>query len=298
MITGTTITLPSGLWVGGVHHRQATLRPLTGEDEAFIAEAQGLWQPAECVTAVLGRCLTRLGSPSAEGEDPQALVRSLTMGDREALLLHLRRLTMGDALAGVLNCPKAGCGAPMDLDLRVSDLLLPPYPQPSPEYQAMVRENGSAWQVRFRLPTGQDQEDATRLIGHQTDSGASLLLKRCLLAVTAGEGKGEALPVDEDLPPGIAAAMPGLLAERDPQAEVQLDLVCPACDHHFSALFDAASYFFREVTSRSSYLYQQIHVLALYYHWSETEIMGMTTKRRLRYLSLLEETLGEAAGHD
>ncbi len=297
MPTGMTITLPSGLWVDGVHHRQASLRPLTGEDESFITETQEFRQPAECMTAVLGRCLTRLGSLHVANEDAEALARLLTVGDREALMLHLRRLTLGDRLSGVLACPEPACNALIDLSLRVTDLLLPPYPQPQPDYRAIVRENGSTWQVRFRLPTGKDQEDAVRMAGDQIDAGASLLLKRCLLDITAGEEAGESIPMDGKLPTAIVTAMPGLLVEHDPQAEVQLELNCPTCAHEFSALFDSASYFFREITGRSAYLYQQIHILALYYHWSEAEIMSMSTERRLRYLSLLEETFGEETRH-
>lgn len=298
MPIGMTITLPSGLWVDGVHHRQASLRALTGEDESFITETREFWRPAECVTAVLERCLTRLGNLDITSENSRELVRRLTVGDREALMLHLRRLTLGDTLAGTLSCPDAGCGEQIDLNLRVTDLLLPPYPEPQPEYHAIVQENGLAWQICFRLPTGQDQEDASRMAGHQIEAGISLLQKRCLLGITAEQGKGESFPVDEELPAGIAAALPDLLIERDPQAEVQLELSCPACGREFNALFNTASYFFREISSRSVYLYKQIHTLALYYHWSETDIMSMPTERRLRYLKLLEETFGEGTRHD
>ena len=298
MLTGATITLPNGLWVNGDHHRLAGLRPLMGEDESFLADVRERWQPAECVTAILGRCLTRLGSLDLAGQDPLELVRLLTVGDREALLLHLRCLTLGDALTGGLGCPHPDCGAPTDLALHVSDLLLPPYSQPQPDYQAVVQNNGSTWQVRFRLPTGQDQEDAARLGGRQVEEGASLLMKRCVLEVSAGDNGDELLAPDEDIPEEIVAALPDMLAERDPQAEIQLDLTCPTCGHEFSALFDTAGYFLREVASRSMYLYRQVHLLALYYHWSESEIMGMTAEKRQCYLDLLEEAFGEASRHD
>lgn len=297
MQASTTITLPSGIWVGGVHHRQASLRPLTGEVEAFIAETGSDWLPAERTTAVLGRCLTRLGSLNLENEEPQALARQLTTGDREALLLHLRRLTLGERIPGVLNCPYPDCGQPMDLTLRASDLLLPPYAQPQPEYQATVQQDGSAWRVRFRLPTGGDQEDAARLAGRQMEAGERLLASRCLLEITADQAGGAAIRIADEPPEEVTAALPLLLSERDPQAEVQLELTCPSCGRAFSAVFDAASYFFREIDSRSTRLYRQVHLLALYYHWSEAEIMSMTLVKRQRYLGLLEESLGEAGRH-
>jgi hypothetical protein len=83
------------------------------------------------------------------------------------------------------------------------------------------------------------------------------------------------------------------MAERDPQAELTLNLSCPECGHDFSALFDTASYFFQELAGRTRYLYQEVHLLAFYHHWSEAEIMSMPSQRRRQYLEILGETLGE-----
>ncbi len=68
---------------------------------------------------------------------------------------------------------------------------------------------------------------------------------------------------------------------------------CPACRQPFTALLDAAGYFYQEIANRSAHLYRQVHLLAFYYHWSEAEIMGMTAAKRQRYLDLLAEALGE-----
>ena len=288
-----TVLLPGGLWADGECHREADLRPLSGEDEAFLLDAADLLLPAARTTALLARCLTRLGGLEGGAQPPEALARALTVGDREALLLHLRRLTVGERLPCVLDCPAPDCGQPMDLDLRVSDLLLPPYAETRAEHEATLGDDGTASRVRFRLPTGADQEAAALLAGSDPRAAADLLLRRCLLGLGVGGGPLVAVTAKTGLPEAIQQDLPDLLARLDPQAELLLSLTCPNCGRAFTALFDAATYLFHEVSGRAAHLYREVHLLAFYYHWSEAEILGMTAIKRQRYLDLLAEALAE-----
>lgn len=288
-----TVLLPGGLWADGVRHQQAGLRPLNGDDEAFLLDTNGVLLPAEQTTALIARCLVRLGSLDLTTREPEALVRSMTVGDREALLLHLRRLTTGERLQCVLQCPDPNCGEQMDLELRVSDLLLPPYAETQPEYEAVLSENGMRSHVRFRLPTGADQEAAGSLARTDSQAAADLLLRRCLLQLVVGGGCAATVTSETDLPDLVRRELPALLAKHDPQAELLLRLNCSVCDRAFTALFDAAAYFFQEVSSRSAHLFREVHLLAFYYHWSEREIMGMPASRRRRYLEQVEVALAE-----
>jgi hypothetical protein len=208
------------------------------------------------------------------------------VGDREALLLHLRRLTFGDRLQGVADCPD--CEAKMDLDLRISDLLLPPYEDCRQLYETEITDNGSAYRLSFRLPTGADQEEAA-ILARSSDHGTATeaLLRRCVLHIDGGPGA-----TADEIPPAVAEQLPETMSELDPQAEVLLDLSCPACGHDFLAPFDTGAYLFEELRSRSNRLYREVHLLALYYHWSEAEILAMSEGKRQRYLDLLEAALG------
>jgi hypothetical protein len=284
------IMLPSGFNVAGTWHRDAHLRPLVGQDEIFLAEGGQALLPVQQTTALLTRCLTRLGPLAPVTSEA---VCSLTVGDREALLLHLRRLTLGDRMQCILSCPLPQCAEKMDLDLNVSDLLIPSYPHTKEQYETTVRENGTIYRVCFRLPTGADQEMAASLARTDPQAGADLLLQRCVEWITA-EGK-DIIPL-EAWPPAVTQQLPAIMAELDPQAETMLSLTCPVCGHSFSALFDAATYFFQELASRMRHLYREVHLLAFHYHWSEAEIMGMTARKRRLYLDLLAEALTEK-GH-
>lgn len=39
-------------------------------------------------------------------------------------------------------------------------------------------------------------------------------------------------------------------------------------------------------------LYEEVHVLALHYHWGEPQILALATSKRRRYLALLARHVG------
>jgi hypothetical protein len=174
----------------------------------------------------------------------------------------------------------------MEIDLKVSDLLLPPYTNSKAVYETTINDNKVAYQVRFRLPTGGDQEETVSVVRTDLDAAVDLLVNRCVERVTIENGR-----IAEVHPRSIVDHLSRVMFELDPQAEMKLDLACPYCNQSCSAFLDASTFFSQEVTAASKHLFKEVHVLAYYYHWSENEILGMTTTRRHRYLALLDEEL-------
>jgi hypothetical protein len=276
------VTLPCGFAREGAWQRTVWLRPWTGRDELFLhEEARGL-PPAARATALLGRCVWLDGGERPAGP---AFARALAAGDREALLLHLRRVTLGDALACVLSCPR--CGDKLDLELSASALLLPPYPDAAEEHAARMGEGDAALEVRFRLPNGGDLEHAAARAVVDPEAAARELLARCVRSVADAAGRDV-----EGMPSAVAAELPGRMAALDPQAELLLDAECPHCGTAFQALLDAGEYVLQEAARACAQLFRQVHLLAFYYHWSEAEILSMAGSRRRRYLGLLADALG------
>jgi hypothetical protein len=279
----TTVVLPHGYWIGGVCHRDADLHPVTGNDEAFFVEAGDRLLPAEKATALLARCVARVGSLDHVTPD---LARSLTMGDREALLLQLRRLALGDRLQAAVRCPDDDCRGQMDVPLNVTDLLLAPYKHSRERYDVTIPTDATTYRLRVRVPTGGDVEAAARIAVTNPQAAADGLA-RALVDSVVGDREERVEP----LPAAVARALPDALSELDPQAEVRLTLACVECGRRIAALFDAASYVFHEIAGGMKQLYREVHLLAFHYHWSEAEIMGMTPGRRRRYVGLLVEAL-------
>lgn len=288
-MTGSVVaTVPGGCWANGACCREVRLRELTGEDQTFLMEEGRSLLPAQWTTEVLARCVTGLGS----GEPvTRETVRSLTVGDREALLLHLRRLTAGDRLQCVLACPSPDCGEKLDLELKTADLLLPSYGDSPERHETWVRDGEAAYRVSFRLPTGTDQEAAAALARADLSAAVDLLLHRCVESVFSAAG----VP-SEEFPAALREQLPARMAELDAQAELTLHVTCPACSCTFATVFDAASYLFQELQAGMRHLEHEAHLLAYHYHWSPSEILGLSARKRRRYLDLLAEELAQGAG--
>jgi hypothetical protein len=277
---GVEVVIPGGFERQGRWQRSVWLRPLCGRDEVFLCEEGRALPPAARTTALLARCLALEGEPAPAGA---GFSRALSAGDREALLLHLRRITFGDSMTCVLVCP--ACGEKLEVDLSVSDLVLQPY---QPEGGERVARLGGLT-VRFRLPTGGDLEAALPLVRGDPAAAEREVLRRSMLSVTDEQGS----PIAE-VPGAVFEDLPALMAELDPQAEVALEARCPACDQGFTGLLDAAQYLEAEVVQSRDRLYREVHLLASQYHWSEPEILSLTARQRRRYAELAGSSTGGA----
>lgn len=277
------VEVPGGWWSEGARVRHAELRPLTGRDEAFLLDAGESLTAAARTTALLCRCLLRLGTVADVTPDD---VRALAVGDREALLLQLWRITFGERFPCVITCPGNGCGEKMDLQLKVSDLLLAPYSEPQPWREVTVQAHGEDYLARLRAPNGLDQELAAECGRTDMQQAENLLLRRCAAPLSAVNS--ESLSAEEwshELTDRLVEKMSGL----DPQADILLQLRCVACDQAFQAEFDMGNYLYRTLRGQIPYLYREVHYIARAYHWTEDEILSMTPRKRSTYLNLLAE---------
>jgi hypothetical protein len=278
------VAIPGGVWVDGVQRtdgplRELALRPVSGEDEAFLLDTAEHALPSERATALVARCL---GDAEVE-----TTAHALTVGDREALLLQLRALTLGDTLDCVLSCPAASCGERMELELRVAELLVPAYADVRRSYELTAEEGDARYDVSFRLPTGADLERVALVSRGDPERGADELLARCVLGAMHDGVEMRA----DSLPRAVRSAVAAAMAERDPQAEIELELACPTCGNAFSIVFDTATFFLQELDERARRLMHEVHTLAWHYHWSERDILQMPHRRRARYLELVSESV-------
>jgi hypothetical protein len=281
-----SIILPHGFSVNGELRRELGVRPVGAEDDAFLVESSGTL-PAHRVNALLSRCIR---PTDAWPFDPGTIVRSLVAGDREALLLHLRRVTLGDDFVGLFRCAAPACAEPLELALRASDLLLPPYPETAERYARTVEHDGVSYDVSFRLPTAGDLEDVVDVAGTDTDVATRGMLRRCLERVAYAGRMLDVTALPQPAGDRIAAAMAAL----DPQAIIEFDLTCPACGTSCSTQFDPGDFLLRELDQRVDRTLHEVHTLALCYHWSEAAILAMPQARRERYLDLIGSGAGAA----
>jgi len=277
--------MPNGFVFEGERYRDAKLRAIDGDDEAAIREFSPSLLPVERISMLLSRCLVSLGPKT---KIDVADVRSLTVGDRDSLLLQLRRLTYGDKVHSVLICPQTGCGEKMDLKLNISDFLVPPNKQAKEIYEMEVNQKDISYKVDFRLPTGADQEAVVRMGINDIESASMRLLQLCILEV---KKNGRKVKSGNNLPLAVSEALSQRMAELDPQAEILLKMPCSVCKQEFVANFDIGDFYLKELITQSQQVFREVHLLAWHYHWDESDILNMTRSRRQIYLNLLADTL-------
>src|SRR5579863_9343720 len=153
------ITLPHGLWVDGRRHSAVSVRPIAAEDEKFLLESTGQ-SPVARANALLARCVS---FPAELHPSSSLEVDTLVMGDREALLLHLHRLSFGDEFVATFSCSSPACSEMLELALNVDDLLVPTYAKAAHRYTCSILLDDANYDVRFRLPTAGDQVEIAAL---------------------------------------------------------------------------------------------------------------------------------------
>lgn len=201
---------------------------------------------------------------------------ALSIGERDRRLLTLRQLTFGSQLASVANCSR--CGETLEWNVETSDLVM----QSATEQPANLSVDVDHYHVRFRLPNTLDLALLANSDWTDVACARQRLFENCILGA---EEKGEEVSASA-LPVSVTTAIVKRMAEADPQADLQVELACPACGEEWQAQFDIESFFWTEVCSWAQRILSEVHRLARAYGWSETEILGLSPWRRQVYLNL------------
>jgi hypothetical protein len=204
--------------------------------------------------------------------DGNALAR-WNIGRRDSLLLDLRDALFGPEVHCLTDCTH--CGEPIELDFRIDDIRVP-HGEPGRPYYL---EAGN-YEVQYRLP---DSADLLALDGEAPARAERQLLARCVLDAWTQDGD---VAVAE-LPDAVLSAVSQGMSEADPQAEVLLEVSCPACSAMSPAPFDIVSHLWTELDAWARRMLREVHTLAQVYGWGEAEILRMSAARRRAYLDLI-----------
>jgi hypothetical protein len=281
-LSNIVFTLPSGyVDEDGAVHSEVELSPLTGQEDAYLSNLMANVPSTRVITELLRRCIRRLGSLPVINDN---VVREMLVGDREFVVMRLREMTWGSTVNAILRCPAEDCNEPMDVTLSLGEIVVEPRPVLS-RYFRMWLSSDSPREIEFRLPTGADQE---ALVGIEDEQSAvSALLARC---TTLDESEVDALSE------AARCEIEEQMEKRAPQADIELEAMCPECRRLFSGQAAWPAYCLSEMVSQSAMLERDVHCLAWYYHWSEAEVLSMTHAKRRRYVSLIEDELARISG--
>lgn len=208
---------------------------------------------------------------AAYPEMPPAALARLPIGRRDSLLLSLRARAFGRQVTGLATCP--ACGEQVEIDFDLEDVRVSPEEE-APDDELEIEAGG--YRARFRLPTSLD----LAAISQTGDPHAArlALAERCLLDLSPSAGG--------PLPAALVAAMSARMAAVDPQADVQLELVCPTCAHEWRVRFDIVTYLWADLDAWARRILVEVHTLASAYGWREADILALSPARRQFYLEM------------
>jgi hypothetical protein len=182
----TLVQLPGGIVRGALVIRQAEVRELTGEHEEALARAARA-QPGSVVHFL--STLLECGTVRFGTEDPaqtSAFLRDALVGDRDALLIGIRRATYGDDIElEDWKCPE--CKNRADLTIPLDDIPVHKLEHPDKDitFDVPLRRGRTA---EVRLANGADQAAVFASPDLTVAERDSILLGRCLLAIRDKDG--------------------------------------------------------------------------------------------------------------
>ncbi len=199
-------------------------------------------------------------------------VASLPFTDLEALLLEQRRVLLGNEVQPQAGCTAPECSAQIDVSFRISDYLAHYRPRASRLAEPLNEEPG--WfrlrdsQVSFRPVTASDL-----LAVHGLPNPEFELARRTMRPQQ---------PVSKRDLERVQQAMEAI----SPSLSQELEGRCPECGASVRFFFSPRSYVTSELRFEAAFLYEDVHLLAVRYHWSEEKILSLPRARRLQYAEL------------
>ncbi|MEO8972508.1 MAG: phage baseplate protein, partial [Ktedonobacteraceae bacterium] len=223
------------------------------------------------------RMLTLLAA--ALPEVPRQNILVLSIGQCDAYLLLLHERMFGSRFVGFTEC--SHCQEQLEFSFTVTDMWAgaTPVDEVGKVYSCQIED----YEIQLRLPTIADMLAISEC--QNVASARFLLLQRCIVQAMR---KGDGMPV-KALPDEVTTMLGERVLERDPQAEIQIDMTCPQCQHQQPALFDVSRFLWTEIQAQAKRLLREVHILARAYGWRETEILALSNVRRQYYLEMVAE---------
>lgn len=171
----TKVELLGGLFdpFTNTNETEAEIRELTGTDEEAIAKITDL---GKSLLAILQRGVVSIGGTKATAE----MLDDLLAGDRELLLLAIRKATFGSTVEVSGPCPHCNAEQDFEIDLN-ADVTLKKLDDPVSDRQFIV--TGKAGTFKVALPTGHAQKKLMLNAEKTTAELDTMLLRECVLAI-------------------------------------------------------------------------------------------------------------------
>lgn len=202
------VGLERGIFRDGAWYRDAQVRELNGYDEEAIAAAGAGSSPQKVIETLLVRGVVSVGGEPMS----RKLAGELLIGDRELLIMGIRRATFGDTLE-FERLPCSRCGELVDLTVPLDAIPFVHLDDPEQtEFEVPLRRGGTAM---VRMPNGEDQEQVFAVRNNKAKQD-SVILSRCVLRLVQEDGTEVRRPPAQSLNMADRQTILQFLVDRQP----------------------------------------------------------------------------------
>jgi hypothetical protein len=225
----------------GVQHTEVEMREITGIDEENISKAEVRQNLGKLVTTLLASVTVRIGelTPKEVGRAKwEKIFRELPMGDRDKLMLELRKHTNGEEIELDMKCPhcksKITHVVEIDNDIETRELEVDALSIPFELPKGIKNKDGELCNTGvIRLPNGLDQEQLDAIARKNAGMANTTLLARAIVNI---DGFGQpSLSVLRSMSVRDRDYLIKLLGESSYGPKFEISFSCPSCGEDVEA---------------------------------------------------------------
>ena len=227
------------------------------------------------VTQILQCCLIS----SNQTEPDQNSIWKLTVGKRIEYLLSISA-AMGQtsSITETFRCLNQKCQQQIEVELSIEALSSLQHEADDTEHLS-IRVGDE--DLLFRRPTGTDQLKWQQDPLNDEKTGLEAIIRSLLVEPALFNDNG--LLIEENI-----QIIDEAMQKFDPLVNFRATVYCPYCETQHAYEIDLQETARRSLRLAQRHLVQDVHRLALHYHWSEEQILSLPVWRRRHYLALLE----------
>lgn len=251
-VAGKIVQLPCGLGPDseGKVHREAEIVAMTGLVRKNIARPDVRQSPSKVIDVILLACLRRVGPVT---KMDRRTLDKLLAGDRDFLVLEIRKFSMGNKITSVVRC--GACNEKVDITYNLDSVPVTRIPDSGGDIEVVSGERiftvsytpegvGEPVTVRFRFPSGGDQSEASSLGNKNPIEANYRMYYRCLVDWN-GKRPSELSPtLFEDQPLPVLDAIDKEFMRRLPGPQFGETVPCALCGADNTIDLSASDFFF------------------------------------------------------
>lgn len=230
-----TITLP-------ISKKVVSINQMTGIEEEILTDSKTIKNAGKLITELLTSIIVEMDGKSASRQD----VKDLLIGDRDFILVELRKISLGEIIESSFVCPN--CGEKIHDEVSLDDLKVK---EVGEDFEGVLtielidgykdREGNKRNKITVKYPDGNTQEKTAVIMSQNIGRGNTELIKECIIEM---EGIS---PVTRGVIKSLTKRDRDIILSKidknSPGVNFNVESVCNECGESFETMLDLTNFF-------------------------------------------------------